>query len=435
MSSDISEGISILLGFPTASYSRSKLSETGNCLYIHYGDIHTKFHDIIDLDKDVLPFITDDMAKRYTKLKEGDLIISDASEDYDGVGKVVELLRVRSKCAITGLHTLHLRDKNKCFINGFRAYMLTHPKVRNSMLRSATGIKVYSISKNELKKLLLPVPKFGEQSKIKVMVDGLGLIINSKKYKLQSLKTLKKSLMQHLLTGKIRVNVENINKLLNDHAVQSVEHQDNIIKFPANPLSSGKPVERKANIHFQRSVFAAEIVHQLHGEPTFGHVKCEKIIFLAEKICKMKIGSNYKRKAAGPYDNQGFRSINSQLKKNKWYEEIKEDKRYIYQPMEKAGSHSKYFDQYFGDIRPLFEKVIKQFRKLDTKRCEIVATLYSAWEDFLNQGTIPDDEAIVNEVLNNWHESKKRIEKKRWRKALEWMRENGYVPKGALNDS
>ena len=72
---------------------------------------------------------------------------------------------------------------------------------------------------------------------------------------------------------------------------------------------------------------------------------------------------------------------------------------------------------------------------MDTKRCEIVATLYSAWEDFLNQGKIPDDEAIVNEVLNNWHESKKRIEKKRWRKALEWMRENGYVPKGALNDS
>ena len=34
--------------FPTATYSRDYLTEDGECNYIHYGDIHTKFDGFID---------------------------------------------------------------------------------------------------------------------------------------------------------------------------------------------------------------------------------------------------------------------------------------------------------------------------------------------------------------------------------------------------
>lgn len=194
--------------YPTASYSRSKLGDIGECLYIHYGDIHTKFHEFIDLEKVKLPYILKEMAEKYTKLKEGDLIISDASEDYSGVGKAVELVNVNGYEIISGLHTLHLRDKNNFFINGFRVYIFNHPKVRNLMLCSSTGIKVYSVSKNGLKKIKLPIPTEEEQKLIKQKLDSVNSSINFKKIKIQKLERLKKSLMQNLLTGKVRVKID-----------------------------------------------------------------------------------------------------------------------------------------------------------------------------------------------------------------------------------
>lgn len=62
------------------------------------------------------------------------------------------------------------------------------------------------------------------------------------------------------------------------------------------------------------SVLAAEIAERLYEEPTFGHVKMEKMLFLTERLCHIDISSNYHRDAAGPYDNRALRSIDSQLK-------------------------------------------------------------------------------------------------------------------------
>jgi len=182
-----------------------------------------------------------------------------------------------------------------------------------------------------------------------------------------------------------------------------------------------------ANIHFRRAVFAAEIVHRLHDEPTFGHVKFEKLIFLAEKRCGVDTGSTYYRQAAGPYDNRALRSIDSQIKKQKWYEGRKRDKGYRYVPLEKAGCHAEYFVRYFGNVVTQFDETINTMRNFNTQRCEIVATLYAAWEDLLAQGSVKDDQ-IIEQVLHHWHPSKQQIEEDRWRRALEWMKSKGFVP-------
>lgn len=190
--------------FPTASYSRSLLTDMGECQYIHYGDLHTKFERFIDASKDELPFITIDMAKRYTSIQEGDLIISDASEDYEGVGKAVEVINVGDKTIISGLHTLHLRSKNNEFINGFKGYVLNESRVRNSILKSATGIKVYSVSKTELKKIYLPKPPVEEQKAIATILSKVDEAIKATENSIKAAEKLKKSLMQNLLTGKLK---------------------------------------------------------------------------------------------------------------------------------------------------------------------------------------------------------------------------------------
>jgi type I restriction-modification system DNA methylase subunit len=40
------------------------------------------------------------------------------------------------------------------------------------------------------------------------------------------------------------------------------------------------------------------------------------------------------------------------------------------------------------------------------------------------------DENILHKILERWHESKKRFLPERWRKAIGWMKENGFVPTG-----
>jgi type I restriction enzyme S subunit len=191
--------------YPTASYSRSMLKEDGECKYIHYGDIHTRFDTFLDISEESLPYITNDMIKKFVLLKDGDIVISDTSEDYDGVGKLVELINVGESKVISGLHTLLLRPKTNELINGFKGYLFNEERVRLEFLKYVTGIKVYSISKSSLSKVLLPVPTKMEQEQIKERLDSVNNEIFVSKNIIKKLERLKRSLMQNLLTGKVRI--------------------------------------------------------------------------------------------------------------------------------------------------------------------------------------------------------------------------------------
>ena len=192
--------------YPTASYSRSMLSDNGDCKYIHYGDIHTRFDTFLDISKETLPYINKDMVKKFVYLENGDIIISDTSEDYEGVGKLVETVNLGNSKVISGLHTLLLRPKKNELINGFKGYLFNEERVRLEFLKYVTGIKVYSISKNSLAKVLLPIPTRQEQESIKDRLDTVNNDISSSRTKIMSLERLKKSLMQNLLTGKVIID-------------------------------------------------------------------------------------------------------------------------------------------------------------------------------------------------------------------------------------
>ena len=81
---------------PTGSNSRSDLSEYGEIRNIHYGDIHTKWKSFLDCSKNIIPSIDKDKVKNLPLLEEGDLVMVDASEDYDGLGTSVEVKNIRN---------------------------------------------------------------------------------------------------------------------------------------------------------------------------------------------------------------------------------------------------------------------------------------------------------------------------------------------------
>lgn len=189
---------------------------------------------------------------------------------------------------------------------------------------------------------------------------------------------------------------------------------------------------RAAPPAFKRAVFAAEIVHQLHTEARFGSVKHEKIVHL----CELHIGlqddldRHAYKEAAGPYDPKARRSVEMIFRQQKWFDAKKTDGRIVYEPLEKCGGHASYFDRYFGNRRAEVQAVIDLLRPMKTEQCEIVATLYAVWNDFLIDGKQPSDDEVVQSVLTDWHPSKQQIAKDRWVVALPWMRDHGLIPKG-----
>lgn len=292
--------------------------------------------------------------------------------------------------------------KPKCNIHApFFCFASTSKVFKDDIkLRSLLFAIPLKINLNEIAKVKFLCPQnITEQQAIASVLTFMDKEISAIEAKKAKYETIKQGMMQQLLTGKIRL----------------VE-------------TAVKPNATSANVHFRRSVWAAEIAERLYEEPTFGHVKMEKMLFLTERLCHIDIGSHYHRDAAGPYDNNALRSIDSQLKKQKWFEVQRTEKGYRYVPMQNRGKHKTYFNRYYSGVVPMFDKIINTFKTQNTERCEIVATLYSAWEDLLHSNKSFTDADIVNEILNNWHESKKRISQDRWLKAIQWMRDNGFAP-------
>lgn len=188
----------------------------------------------------------------------------------------------------------------------------------------------------------------------------------------------------------------------------------------------------RAHRHIARAVLAAEIVFQLCNEPTFGRVKHQKILHLCEYIAEIEdIQGEYRRKAAGPLDNKLIYSVEAELKRLKWFDTYKREQfGHGYRALSKAGEHRKYLEGWWPDKQETIASLITMMRFWNTQRCEILSTLYAAWNDLIIWEMETTDDAIIGQVLDRWHESKKQIPEQTWRVAIAWMRRKSLVPTG-----
>ena len=171
----------------TGTNPRNDLREHGGVMYIHYGDIHTKWDMVLDCNYSEIPFINKEKVGYLSLLKDGDLIVVDASEDHEGSGTSVVVKNV-SKKMVSGLHTIALRDNNQNTQVDFRAYITSIRFVKTQIIASVTGISVYGLSKKKLGKIKIPIPSLPEQQKIASILSGVDassyvqLIINARPY-------------------------------------------------------------------------------------------------------------------------------------------------------------------------------------------------------------------------------------------------------------
>ena len=189
----------------TNTLSRDNLFEGAGAIQnIHYGDILTKFDEVIDLDCVCLPSIKESaIPNNCATVKSGDIIIADTAEDLTA-GKAVEVQNIGDRVIYSGLHTMLCRPKEQLFSDGWLGFYMNSEAYHKQLIPYIAGVKVMAISKSNIVKTYIAIPSKAEQAAIVEILSTADHEIDLLQKSIEAEKQKKKALMQLLITGKVR---------------------------------------------------------------------------------------------------------------------------------------------------------------------------------------------------------------------------------------
>jgi type I restriction enzyme S subunit len=187
----------------TNSLSRAKLNyENGLVKNIHYGDIHTKFSSLFKVNSEEVPYVNKEIDLRRIPKEsycdEGDLVIVDASEDYEAIGKSIEIVQLNNERVLAGLHTFLARPEKSKVELGFSGYLMQGPYVKAQIKKIAQGTKVLGLSSSRLGKVEIDLPVKDEQHKIVRFLTALDAKIEARKNQIDKTHAFKNGLLQQM---------------------------------------------------------------------------------------------------------------------------------------------------------------------------------------------------------------------------------------------
>ena len=168
---------------------------------ILYGDIYTKYnYQAIEIKN----FISTETSLKAVKISENDILLTGSGETKDDIGKCVVF---KGKKAFAGGDIIIFKqDKNN---STFLAYSLNSSYSIMQKTIMAKGEIIVHIYSSMLKELLLPLPPKDEQEKIVEYIENkiskIDKLLNLEQECIKSLKEYKASLIDSVVTGKVKV--------------------------------------------------------------------------------------------------------------------------------------------------------------------------------------------------------------------------------------
>lgn len=142
------------------------------------------------------------------EVKRGDLLIS-RSNTFDLVGIVCFIEKTRPQLILSD-KSLRLRPNSELILTEFLFWQLQQPTARRQIEMYATGTSgsMKNISQQEIRSIEIVVPNISEQREIVARVNSIQKKLRTEVTYSRKLRELKTGLMQDLLTGKVRVQVD-----------------------------------------------------------------------------------------------------------------------------------------------------------------------------------------------------------------------------------
>ncbi|MCX9014857.1 MAG: restriction endonuclease subunit S [Candidatus Methanoperedens sp.] len=179
--------------------SKEKLSINGKKKCILYGELYTTYSEVIQ------EVISKTNIVEGVPSQKGDVLIP-ASTTTSGID-LANATAIEENSVLLGGDINILRNDKSLFNSSFLAYYLTHIK-KFDIARKAQGITIIHLYGEHLKKIQVNIPQVQEQEKVAQVISIQNDEIEILTKKLFQLNEQKKGLMQLLLTGIVRAEVD-----------------------------------------------------------------------------------------------------------------------------------------------------------------------------------------------------------------------------------
>ena len=137
---------------------------------IHYGQLYTKYG--LSADK-TFTYVPEELANRLRKANKNDLLLATTSETDEDVVK--PLAWFGGQAAISGDMVLFRHDQNVKYL----AYYFQTEAFQAQKRKYITGTKIRRVSKDNLAKIIVPIPPLAEQARIVAILDKFDALTHS----------------------------------------------------------------------------------------------------------------------------------------------------------------------------------------------------------------------------------------------------------------
>ncbi len=352
------------------------------------------------------------MNSSYTQYQEGDIVFAKVTPCFEN-GNIAIMQGLSFEFGFGSSELFVLRPKS---INTkFLFYYLQNDIFKQYACATMTGTGgLKRVSPSFVRNFPIFLPSDSEQADIAEYLDykckEIDLLISKKQQYLTEIENYKKSLIYEYATGKKECPAIN----QNDDVSNAYPY------FPA-PVHASSP-------RFAQAVLMSKILEE--SSKGMGRVKLEKTLFTIENHIGFNFDTEYLREAAGPLDASIYECEKIITRRNKWFSTKTSSYGVSYAPTNDVDKYKKYYAKYFSEYNSEIERIIDVFRNYTTEQAEIIATLFAAWNDAIIDKKQFTDDDIVDDVLNNWHESKRRFPRQVWLRAMNEIRKNHIIPKG-----
>ncbi|MDO5042742.1 MAG: hypothetical protein Q4D92_04455, partial [Slackia sp.] len=160
-----------------ASVPRARMFDSGEHLYVHYGDLYRGFDVRIDVESPQapLPYIScDEKIRNSQMLKDQDIVYVLTSETVDDLGHAYLFTNPKGRSAVAGTETTIVRvvDTER-LLPSYLNWLLQSEHFKRLLRQYVRGMKVFRVHPDDLFKIEIDLPSVADQRRIVAILDAV----------------------------------------------------------------------------------------------------------------------------------------------------------------------------------------------------------------------------------------------------------------------